>query len=81
MPSLFASIYLHPSFGNIHLFVPCLPPSFHSCWIRILSFRYRDREDNRKDVYRILHELVDEAKKADELVAVARDEALQKASG
>ncbi|CAI5468380.1 unnamed protein product, partial [Closterium sp. Yama58-4] len=43
--------------------------------LTIVSERYRHREENRKDVFRILHALIAEANKADHLAAQAAVEA------
>ncbi|CAI7783649.1 unnamed protein product [Closterium sp. NIES-53] len=47
----------------------------HRDELTIVSERYRHREENRKDVFRILHALIAEAKQADHLAAQAAAEA------
>ena len=72
----FPLLHRHALSVSCHFSTSLFPLSFDPDW----PSRYRDREDNRKDVYRILHELVDEAKKADDLAAGAGDGALREAS-
>ncbi|CAI5986212.1 unnamed protein product [Closterium sp. NIES-64] len=47
----------------------------HRDELTIVSERYSHREENRKDVFRILHALIAEAKQADQLAAQAAAEA------
>lgn len=56
----------------VHINLTPLCDAFHNYNFIFLKFRFEHREENRKDCLRTLYRLIEEARKADQLVQDAR---------